>query len=168
MRVALALLLAGCAPQIPLQGPVEYTPGGYPVSLPVFRDPQMTPDLVKGWVDLRVAEWISAKSTWGLLNYTDAELRRYAAEVPIIIYDDSYVRGDGTRDSEGYNVFGGYIETALYTRPFAPWMISSGVVQILPPNSAGAFSRGCWIVGGIGISSLPHELTHTVLGDFHP
>ena len=161
MRAALLpVLLLGCGPAIPLQGDVEYTPEGYPVSLPVsFQDPLITPDLVKSWVDVQVGRWISEKDTWNLGGYSDTALKRYAKQVPIIVYDESVIHGD----SSGFNMFGHYIEVALYSRPFTPW--ATGPIN--PPNSAASLARWCWILDGVGLPALPHELTHTVLGDFH-
>jgi len=89
-------------------------------------------------VDYRVSEWVQKKADWSLSQYQDEDLRNYARSVPIIVVDAEYVIGADGKVRSGWNQYGCYIKVPIY--------------------------QGS---GGYNMASLPHELTHTVLLDFH-
>jgi len=143
MKTLMLLVFAasGCIKCPDVDGRPEASPAGYPVVAPdSYRLPQMSKGEVMRLVDLRVAEWISKKADWNLDNFPDKSLVEYAKSVPIIVYDSDTVPvpGNSSVRTTGWNQYGCQIRVPIY--------------------------QG---FGGENMATLPHELTHTVLKDFH-
>ena len=96
------------------------------------------------WVDIRVEQWITTKTDWGGAAFSDEHLAAMARSVPIIVYSGYYVPADGTWGVTGWCLYDVRIEVSE----------REGVLS----------AQGDPIDE---LRSLPHELTHLVLGDFH-
>lgn len=156
----LALLLLGSCNRerhfLPRSAGTETTSLGIPVKF----DPSFTGDRKAAltFVDYRASQWVAEKADWGCGAWSDEELYDFARSELVVIYGCKKVPGDLLSTNwDGYNFYGERIEI-IYDCPHdtTPSQYDPAAVAVqyaLDPSP---------------LYLLKHELTHTVLGNWHP
>jgi hypothetical protein len=155
--IVILALLCGCDESKPDYGPVQHTPNGVPVILDASTMADKDPEHTLAAVDIRVAQWVAEKASWGLAGYTDDELYAIAKSEVVIVFGTSLVTGDGARQYVGYNWYGACIEIS-YGLPHV-----YGPCVYDPADVAAQYNYEA-----TPLYHLKHELTHSALRDWHP
>jgi hypothetical protein len=136
--------------------PTHHTQGGVPFVLKAGMEGTDEAS-VGAAIDRRVCQWVAEKHEWGLGHFHDELLWVVARRWPIHVYGTAYVAGDGRYAYLAYNHYGKRIEIVWAPdRAYGPcqWDPESVVAGFYADMDPLFFLR--------------HELTHSVLGDWHP
>jgi hypothetical protein len=132
------------------------TPAGVPVH--VHADvTEADPQTIRAWVDLRLEEWVANKAAWGCARFTDDELRFLAHSKHVIVYPGYYLP-----DHPGAMGWTSYAHPVIEVAINWPPMILNSDLYNGAGISVNAFDYS------YGLRELPHEWTHTALGEWHP